>query len=54
MVQWGSTASWENECMILTVLFNRRYTSVGGDHGATTLLFQITFKTIGQFGYHAL
>lgn len=54
MVEWGTSASYENECTIFTVLFNRRYTSVGGDHGATTLLFQITFKTIGQFGYHAL
>ncbi len=54
MVETGGTASYENECTIFTVSYYRRFVSVGGDHGATTVLFQITFKTIGQFGYHAL
>jgi LPS-assembly protein len=53
MIQTSGFASYENECTIFTFSYIRRYTSVGGDHGATTLLFQITFKTIGQFGYHA-
>jgi LPS-assembly protein len=53
MVQTGVSASYEDECTIFTLSYVRRYTSVGGDNGATTLLFQITFKTIGQFGYHA-
>jgi LPS-assembly protein len=53
MVQVGATASYENECTIFSLGYYRRYTSVGGDHGSTTVLLQITFKTIGQFGYHA-
>jgi LPS-assembly protein len=53
MVQVGATASYENECTIFSLGYYRRYTSVAGDHGATTVLLQITFKTIGQFGYHA-
>jgi hypothetical protein len=28
--------------------------SINGDSGATSLLFLVTFKTIGQFGYRAL
>ena len=31
----------------------RRYTSYAGDNGSTLVLFQITFKTVGQFGFHA-
>jgi LPS-assembly protein len=54
MVQVGASASYEDECTIFTASFSRRYTSVAGDHGATIVLFQITFKSIGQFGYHAL
>ncbi len=53
MVDVNGLMSYENECTIFSLIFDRRYTSVGGDHGATTLVFQITFKTIGQFGYHA-
>jgi hypothetical protein len=33
--------------------FYRRFTSLSGDHGATAVLFQITLKTVGQFGFHA-
>ncbi len=54
MVSAGFQGSWQNECLILAVLFNRRFTSLDGDDGATTLLFQITFKTVGQFGFNAM
>jgi LPS-assembly protein len=54
MIETGASASYEDECTIFTLSYDRRYTSVGGDHGATAIIFQITFKTIGQFGYHAL
>ncbi|HEY1930376.1 MAG TPA: LPS assembly protein LptD [Acetobacteraceae bacterium] len=54
MVDWGGDAIYENECFILDVKLFRRYTSINGDSGATVLLFQFTFKTIGQFGYRAL
>ncbi len=54
MVAAGADVVWENECMILDLRFYRRYTELAGDGGSTTLLFQVTFKTIGQFGFNAL
>jgi LPS-assembly protein len=54
LVSIGAGGSWENECLIFSVLFDRRYTSVDGDNGATTMLLQVTFKTVGTFGYHSL
>jgi len=50
----GFTGSYENECIIFAVQFARRFTSLNGDNGATILLVQITFKTVGQFGFNAL
>lgn len=50
----GFRGSYQNECMIFAVLFDRRFTSLNGDNGATTFLVQITFKTVGQFGFNAL
>jgi LPS-assembly protein len=54
MVQIGANAAYEDECYILQMLFVRRYTSFNGDGGSNTVLFQMTFKTIGQFGFRAL
>lgn len=54
MVGLGAGASYEDECFIFDVSFYRRYTSINGDHGASTILFQVTLKTVGQFGFHAL
>ena len=54
MVGVGSDAVYEDECYIMDFRFYRRYTSYNGDHGSTTLLLQLTFKTIGQFGFKAL
>lgn len=54
MVAAGFDAIWQNECLILDLRFYRRYTELAGDHGSTTLLLQVTFKTIGQFGFRAL
>ncbi len=42
---------WEDECTALDMLFARRYTSILGDHGDTTLMFTITLKTVGQIGF---
>jgi LPS-assembly protein len=39
---------FEDECTILDILFMKRYTSIGGDHGNTTFLLTITLKTVGQ------
>ena len=54
MVAAGMDAVYEDECFIVDFRFFRRYTSYNGDNGATTALFQLTFKTIGQFGFKAL
>ncbi len=54
MVAAGGDAIYEDECYILDLKFYRRYTSFNGDHGSTSVLIQMTFKTIGTFGYRAL
>ncbi len=53
MVSVGAKAAYEDECFIFDVNFAKRYTSIGGDNGNTTVLFEITLKTVGQFGFHA-
>ena len=54
MVSVGADAIYEDECFIFDLRLYRRYTSINGDNGSTTVLFLLTFKTIGQFGYRAL
>ncbi len=54
MVAVGADGIYEDECFIFDFRLFRRYTSINGDDGATTVLFLLTFKTIGQFGYRAL
>ena len=54
MVSVAVVGSYEDECFAFSTTFYRRYTSLDGDSGATTVLFQITLKTVGTFGYHAL
>ncbi len=54
MVAAGGDAAYEDECFVLDLRVYRRYTSYNGDNGATTALIQLTFKTVGQFGYRAL
>ncbi len=54
MVAAGADAIYEDECFIFDLRMFRRYTTINGDGGATTVLFLLTFKTIGQFGYRAL
>ena len=54
MVAVGLDAAYEDECFIFDVKLNRRYTSFNGDNGSTGILIQLTFKTIGQFGYRAM
>ena len=53
MVAAGVHATYENECFIFDVRFTKRYTSVNGDNGYETVLFTVTLKTIGAFGFHA-
>jgi LPS-assembly protein len=48
------TGAYENECAIFDLTFYQRYTSIAGDSGDTMVLFQITLKTVGQFGFHPM
>jgi LPS-assembly protein len=54
MVAAGADAIYEDECFIFDLKLFRRYTSINGDSGSSAVLFLLTFKTIGQFGYRAL
>jgi LPS-assembly protein len=54
MVLAGADAVYEDECFIFDLRLYRRYTTINGDNGATAVLFLLTFKTIGQFGYRAM
>lgn len=47
-------ATYEDECFIFDVSYNKRYTPLNGDNGATSILFQLTFKTVGQFGVNRI
>ena len=51
MVDVGATLTYEDECLIASTNLFRRYTSINGDNGDTILLFQITLKTVGTFGF---
>jgi LPS-assembly protein len=54
MVAAGADAIYEDECFIADLRVFRRFTSYNGDNGSTTVLFQFTFKTVGEFGFRAL
>jgi LPS-assembly protein len=54
MVAFGGDLIYEDECFILDLKFNRRYTTYLYENSATTVLLQFTFKTVGQFSYRAL
>ncbi len=54
MVLLGAGLAYEDECFIFDVAAYRRYTTVGNDRGASTILFQVTLKTVGHLGFHAL
>jgi LPS-assembly protein len=49
----GTDAIYEDECFIFDAHVDRRFTSIDNDGGSTTVLFTVTFKTVGTFGYHA-
>jgi LPS-assembly protein len=54
MVSLAGDVIYEDECFIFDLRFYRRYTNINDDGGSTAILFLMTFKTIGQFGYRAL
>ncbi len=47
-------AIYEDECFIVDVRLSRRYTTYNGDGGSSSVLIQLTFKTVGTFGFRAL
>ncbi len=51
MVDAGGDISWENECVIADISGYRRFTSIAGDDGDTTVLVTIVLKTIGALGF---
>jgi len=51
LVSLGADAKYEDECFIFDILATRRYTSINFDRGDTTILFSVTFKTVGQVGF---
>jgi LPS-assembly protein len=51
-VEIDAHVAYENECAIFDVQFYRRYTSILNDNGDTGILFNITLKTVGEFGFH--
>ena len=53
MVSVLAGGSYEDECFIFDVTFYRRYTSLNNDNGSSAVLFQVTLKTVGEFGFHA-
>jgi LPS-assembly protein len=45
-------ATYEDECFIFDVSYYRRYTSLLADGGDSGVLFSVTLKTVGEFGFH--
>ncbi len=54
MTSLSAGFSYEDECFVFDASLYRRYTSINNDHGTSMILFQITLKTVGEFGFHAL
>jgi LPS-assembly protein len=54
MDSFAISGFYEDECSIFALTFYKRYTSIGNDHGDQVVLFQITLKTVGQFGFHPM
>lgn len=50
----GAVLTYDDECFTISANYFRRYTSINGDNGATTLYFQITLKTIGSFNVNGM
>jgi LPS-assembly protein len=50
----SADVAYEDECFIVDVRVYRRYTNYNGDHGSSGVLIQLTFKTVGSFGFKAL
>jgi LPS-assembly protein len=45
---------WQNDCLGLSLNYVHSNTTIAGENGSTTVLFTVTFKTIGAIGFNAL
>ena len=54
----GVSLTYEDECLIFDTRFSKTYAETAGNSSyypsATTLLFRVSFKTIGDFGFRAI
>ncbi|MBB2197537.1 LPS-assembly protein LptD [Gluconacetobacter sp. 1c LMG 22058] len=51
-VSMGGNAGYQNDCFAFNVMYIKQYTSIGGEQRNSTIMFTLTFKTIGAFGIH--
>ncbi|GBQ64941.1 organic solvent tolerance protein [Ameyamaea chiangmaiensis NBRC 103196] len=49
-VALGGDIGYSNDCFGIDLLYLKQYTSIGGQQRNSTILFNLTFKTIGSFG----
>jgi LPS-assembly protein len=47
-------AGWANDCFGVSLVYYQQFTSFNLDNGNTTVLIQLTFKTLGNVGFSAL
>ncbi len=50
LVSVGGDVQWQNECLIFDIFANRRFVSIAGDNGDTTIVFTLTLKSLGSLG----
>ncbi|EUK18238.1 LPS-assembly protein LptD [Commensalibacter papalotli (ex Servin-Garciduenas et al. 2014)] len=46
----GGTAGYRNDCFSMDVIYLKQYTMINGEQNTDTVLFMLTFKTLGTFG----
>ncbi|MBB2200270.1 LPS-assembly protein LptD [Gluconacetobacter tumulisoli] len=51
-VAMGGNAGYQNDCFAFNIMYIKQYTSIGGQQRNSTIMFTLTFKTIGSFGIH--
>ena len=50
----GASLGWANDCFGANLIYSQRFTSFNLDKGSTLVLFQLSFKTLGNLGFNAL
>ncbi|QNT79621.1 LPS-assembly protein LptD [Entomobacter blattae] len=48
----GGSVGYANDCFAFDTLFLKQYTAIGGQNRNFNVLFNLTFKTIGTFGFN--